>query len=153
MARQRKAAFIAARKQRTSEAAEDYTELVADLIAEQGQARTCTIAEELGVSHVTALRTIRRLTSEGFLATLPHKPVHLTPKGKRLAVFAKERHELLIEFFKIIGVSQKQAELDVEGLEHHVSPGSIKAIRAFMASYGKSSQRKTTSEKKNVGKK
>lgn len=137
MLKRRSDAFKAAREQRTSEAAEDYTELVADLIADQGVARTCSIADELGVSHVTALRTIRRLSGEGFLETSPHQPVYLTPKGKRLAQFSKARHQLLVEFFTLIGVPAKQAELDVEGVEHHISPITIRHIKNFVSSKGK----------------
>ena len=59
--------FKATRRHHTNEAAEDYTELVADLINSQGEARTCEIARAMGVSHVTALRTIRRL-QEGRLS-------------------------------------------------------------------------------------
>ncbi|MCB0360766.1 MAG: HTH domain-containing protein, partial [Bdellovibrionales bacterium] len=73
--------FRETRRHHSTEAAEDYSELIADLIEEQGEARTCTIAQELGVSHVTALRTIRRLQDEGYMVTAPHKPVELTAKG------------------------------------------------------------------------
>ena len=85
----RSASFKATRKHHDSEAAEDYTELVADLIEKDGEARTCRIAEHLGISHVTALRTIRRLQGEGYLETSPHRPVTLTAKGKKTAEYCK----------------------------------------------------------------
>ena len=49
--------FEAVRKSHTLEAAEDYTELIYDLIQSKGEARVGEIAENLGISHVTALRT------------------------------------------------------------------------------------------------
>lgn len=125
--------FTAARRQHSEEAAEDYVELVSDLIDKNGEARTCTIAAHLGISHVTALRTIRRLQDEGFLETSPHKPVQLTAKGRKLAQFAKQRHELLVEFFVHIGVPRPQAEIDVEGAEHHISKKTLACIRNFLA--------------------
>jgi DtxR family manganese transport transcriptional regulator len=124
--------FRATRKQHVNEAAEDYTELVADLIEKNGEARTGTIAEHLGISHVTALRTIRRLQSEGFLQTSPHQPVDLTKKGEALAAHCKRRHILLLEFFIRIGVPEEVAEIDVEGLEHHISETSLAAIERFL---------------------
>lgn len=129
---QRAKHFQAARKTHSIEAAEDYTELVADLIEKNGEARTCDIAKHIGISHVTALRTIRRLQAEGYLETSPHKPVNLTPKGKKTAKYSKERHELLLEFFAHIGVPEKVAEVDVEGLEHHISPTTLKVIKKFL---------------------
>lgn len=124
--------FVAARKTRSLEAAEDYTELIADLIEDKGEARTCDIAKHLGISHVTAIRTIKRLQLEGYLSTSQHKPVELTKKGEKTAAYSKERHELLLDFFVSIGVPKKIAEVDVEGLEHHISPRTLRAIKKFM---------------------
>ena len=118
--------FKAARKQHSNEAAEDYTELVADLIQAKGEARTGQIAEHLGISHVTALRTIRRLQNEGYLVTSPHKPVELTTKGRKTAKFAKERHRLLVDFLVKIGVPATIAEQDVEGAEHTHQPDHLR---------------------------
>ena len=130
--KKRSRAFKATRKHHSTEAAEDYTELIADLIDDFGEARTCNIADHLGISHVTALRTIRRLQEEGYVETSPHKPVSLTSKGKRTAAFAKERHELLIEFFIKVGVPARLAEIDVEGAEHHISKETLTYIKKFL---------------------
>ncbi len=126
--------FKATRKHHGTEAAEDYTELIGDLIAEKGEARTCAIAAQLGISHVTALRTIRRLQEEGYVATSPHQPVVLTPKGEKLGQFAKHRHELLVSFFTRIGVSARQAEIDVEGAEHHISEETLACLERMLRS-------------------
>ncbi|MEZ4754165.1 MAG: iron dependent repressor, metal binding and dimerization domain protein [Bdellovibrionota bacterium] len=134
LSQKRSKAFDAARKQHSIEAAEDYTELIADLIAEYGEARIGVIAEHLGISHVTALRTVKRLQAEGYLITSPHKPVVLTPKGKRTASFAKSRHELLVEFFVKVGVPKQLAEIDVEGVEHHISKETLIYIQKFLKS-------------------
>ena len=128
----RAAPFKATRRQHFEEAAEDYTELVADLIEKNGEARTCTIAEHLGISHVTAIRTIKRLQSSGYLATSPHRPVELTTKGRKLAAYCKHRHQVLLSFFARIGIPEDVAQIDVEGVEHHISKTSLAAIEAFL---------------------
>lgn len=130
--KRRSAAFEATRHQHGLEAAEDYTELIADLEHRDGEARVGTIAKELGVSHVTALRTIRRLQDEGFVTTSERQPVYLTEKGKQLSQFCKERHELLVEFLVKIGVPSDVAEIDVEGLEHHVSRATLECVKKHM---------------------
>jgi len=121
--------FIETRKHHHLETAEDYTELVADLIEKKGEARTCEIAKEMGISHVTASKTIQRLQNEGFLKTSSHRPVHLTKKGEALAKYAKERHQVLLQFLKSLGVPDDIAAIDVEGMEHHISPATLQAIK------------------------
>jgi len=128
----RSAPFIATRRHHHDEIAEDYTELIDMLVQTKGEARTCEIAKNLGISHVTAIRTLKRLQREGYLETAPHRPVTLTLKGKRLAVKAKKRHELLLAFLLKLGVSKKIAEIDAEGMEHHLSPETLKAIQDFL---------------------
>jgi DtxR family manganese transport transcriptional regulator len=134
MEKKRSRPFIAVRKQHLVETAEDYTELIADLVEAEGEARTCEIAANLGVTHVTVIRTLRRLQNEGFLETAPHKPVTLTQKGKKLASQAKKRHQILLDFLLKLGVPEDIAELDAEGMEHHISPITLNAIRQFIES-------------------
>lgn len=125
-------AFEATRERHSTEAAQDYCELVLDILDKHKEARTCHIAEELGISHVTAIRTIRRLQSEGYLITSPRKPVSLTVKGRKTALQAKERHKLLVNFLVQIGVPLEVAEIDIEGAEHHFSTQTLSAIRRLM---------------------
>lgn len=127
-----KNSFIATREHHSLEAAEDYTELIYDLIEEQGEARTVAIAKRLGISHVTAIKTLRRLQDAGYIITANRKPVTLTKKGLRLAKFARKRHELLLELFLFLGIPRQVAEIDVEGAEHHLSKRSLKQIEKFL---------------------
>jgi DtxR family manganese transport transcriptional regulator len=121
--------FQTARKQDSLASAEDYTELVAELIVENGEARICDIASSLGISHVTAIRTVNRLQKEGFLKTSPRKPVVLTKKGQKLAEHCAGRHQMLVEFFVKLGVPKGTAETDVEGMEHHISKVTLSVIK------------------------
>jgi DtxR family manganese transport transcriptional regulator len=111
------------RRQHDSESAEDYTELVHDLIGR--------IAEILGISHVTALRTVKRLCELGLLSTEDRKPVYLTQKGKRLAVNSKRKHEIVFNFLVNLGVPKDIAEIDSEGIEHHISEITLKIMEEF----------------------
>ena len=128
----RVSAFKETRKSHLFESAEDYTELVADLIEAKGQARVKDIAEFFGISHVTALRTIDRLQREGYLFTEPRAPIELTTKGAKLAQFCKTRHEILIEYFIALGVPEKVAAIDVEGVEHHISKITLEKIKQHL---------------------
>lgn len=114
------------------ELAEDYVELIDDLITETGEARAVDIATRLGVTHVTVTNTIARLKRDGLVTSEPYRAVFLTEKGKRLAAQARKRHELVLEFLLALGVPPEDAEIDAEGIEHHLSPNTLSAIKKFL---------------------
>lgn len=112
---------------------DDYTELIDDLVSEHGTARIGIIAEQLGVSHVTALRAARRLEAQGYVSVAERgKGVLLTAKGLKVAQRARERHELLEAFFVRLGVAPLTAAHDAEGAEHYLSDETFKAIKRFL---------------------
>lgn len=116
------------RRDHATETAEDYVEAVAEIVTERGSCRLTDLAEYFAVSHVTANRIVARLQKEGLLATKPYQPIELTAKGKRLAVRCRQRHEIVYRFLLSIGIDEKTAAIDAEGIEHHVSP---KTLRQF----------------------
>ena len=120
------------RKDHAQEIAEDYVELIANLASLRGEARTVEIAERLGVSHVTVTKTVRRLAQAGLVTTEPYRSIFLTDSGKEMAVRSADRHKLVVEFLRKLGVDGQAAEQDAEGIEHHVSEQTMSAIRRFM---------------------
>lgn len=112
--------------------AEDYTELILELIETQGEARVRDIASAMGVSHVTALRTIQRLRHEGYVKEIPHIPLELTKKGRELATRSKMRHDCLLRFLLSLGVPEEIAKVDVEGIEHYISQETLEAIQKHL---------------------
>src|ERR1700677_4898755 len=86
--------FLKARSARSASLLEDYTELIADLIAANGEARTTDIARRMGVAHPTASKTIARLKREGLARARPYRGIFLTETGAAMAKSARERHLL-----------------------------------------------------------
>lgn len=123
------ARFARTRAAHRDETAEDYVEAIAQITDEHGEARVKHLAQMMGVSHVTVTRIVQRLVEQGLVETEPYKPVALTRKGRRLADAARRRHEAVLEFLLAIGVPPRQAEIDAEGIEHHVSDKTIDAMR------------------------
>ena len=114
------------------ETAQDYVEAAADLIDETGVCRVTDLARWFGVSHVTVTRIVGRLEKEGLITTRPRRPIELTASGRRLARRCRERHEIVYRFLLAIGVSERVAALDSEGIEHHVSRETLGQFRAFV---------------------
>lgn len=128
------AAHARTRRDHARETAEDYVEAVADLIDEQGECRVGALADRFGVSHVTVVRAVQRLEKDGFVRTEPYKPVTLTPRGVRLARDCRQRHETVYRFLLAIGVPERTAAIDSEGIEHHVSRETLARFRAIAQS-------------------
>ena len=120
------------RREHASEIAEDYVEAIADLVAETGEARVVDLARRLGVTHVTVIRTIARLQRAGFVTAQPYRAIFLTEKGRRLAAHCKRRHETVVAFLRSLHIPERVAELDAEGIEHHVSPDTLAAFRTAL---------------------
>ncbi len=111
---------------------EDYVELIADLLATSGEARLVDIARRLGVSHPTAVKSIRRLKREGLATALPYRGVFLTQAGRELAERVRTRHRIVVELLCAVGVPPEAAEADAEGIEHHVSKTTLDAFSRFL---------------------
>lgn len=122
------------RSDHAQELAQDYVELIADLIEHQGEARLVDLARRLGVTHVTVNRTIQRLQRAGYVTTEPYRAIFLTPDGERLARESRERHDLVVRFLVALGVPPAVAESDAEGIEHHVSRETLRAFRKYLGS-------------------
>lgn len=128
--------FIETRNHHDSELAEDYVEIISDLIALKGEARVSDMSKYLGVSHVTVVRSIERLRKKGYLSTNQHQPVTLSEEGVKLAKFSKERHLFLLKYLTALGVPENIAAIDVEGMEHHVSQMTMEAFQKHLLSLG-----------------
>jgi DtxR family transcriptional regulator, manganese transport regulator len=112
---------------------EDYAEMIGDLIEELGEARVTDIAARMGVTHPTATKAVARLKREGLCTSRPYRGVFLTPAGAELAERVRARHRTVVDLLIAIGVPPETAELDAEGLEHHVSDTTLAAFDAFLA--------------------
>lgn len=121
----RAAAFKKVREAHRTEMAEDYVELISDLIAEVGEARLTDIAANMAVSHATVSKVIQRLQRDGLVQSRPYRSIFLTEAGEEVAARSRQRHQIVLDFLRAIGVSEHTAELDSEGLEHHCSDETL----------------------------
>ncbi|HUJ42483.1 MAG TPA: manganese-binding transcriptional regulator MntR [Opitutaceae bacterium] len=116
------------REENAQETAQDYVEMIAELIAATGEARVTDLARRLGVTHVTVNRTVQRLRRDGLVTALPYRSIFLTDAGRRLSEESRRRHEIVGDFLKSLGVPNDIAHADAEGMEHHVSAETLDAF-------------------------
>ena len=130
------AKFDRIRRAHQSEVAEDYVEMISDLIEETGEARTVDLAARFGVTSPTVNAIVRRLQREYLVETRPYRSIFLTEAGKALAESSRARHQIVRDFLVTIGVPETIAEEDAEGVEHHVSEETL-AVFAQITAAGK----------------
>ena len=123
--------FEQVRNARNSETAEDYTEMIADLIRIAGEARAVDLAKHFGVTGPTVNSIIRRLVRDGLVVSKPYRSIFLTDKGQILADYCKKRHEIVYDFLIKIGVDSDTAKNDAEGIEHHVSAETLSVFEKY----------------------
>ena len=127
------ARFAQQREADRSAIAEDYVELIADLLQEEGEARAVDIARRMGVAQATVAATVARLQRDGLVETKPYRGLFLTEAGQAMAAASRARHELLVRFLLALGLDAETAEADAEGLEHHASDKALAAFARFLA--------------------
>jgi Mn-dependent DtxR family transcriptional regulator len=117
----------------SSAAVEDYLERILELINRKGYARVVDIAAALKISQASVTNMVQRLDAEGLLRYEKYRGLILTAAGKTLARKIAQRHKLLTDFFTLLGLDQRVIYHDVEGMEHHISPPTLRAIEALTA--------------------
>lgn len=116
---------------RTTAAAEDYLERIRELIQRKGYARVVDIAAELKISQASVTSMIQRLDTEGLVKYEKYRGMVLTGAGEQVAQRIAHRHELLTDFLRLLELPEPVIATDVEGMEHHISAETFRAIEAL----------------------
>ena len=111
---------------------EDYLEVMYELVQYKGYATTIDISEYLNVSSPSVTYMMQRLNDSGHLNYEKYRGIRLTDKGILVAKSIRERHGLLAEFLKIIGVDEETANKDAEGIEHYLQPKTLAKLEQFL---------------------
>jgi Mn-dependent DtxR family transcriptional regulator len=119
---------------------EDYLEVIYELVQYKGYATTIEISEYLNVSSPSVTYMIQRLGESGHLDYEKYRGIRLTEKGILVAKNIRERHGLLAEFLKMIGVDEDTASKDAEGIEHYLQPKTLEKLEKFIEDIKKNSK-------------
>lgn len=119
----------------TTDAMEDYLEVMYELIQKKGYATTVDIANYLHVSSPSVTKMVKRLDKMGYLIYEKYRGLQLTPEGIAVAKNIHKSHDLLVEFLKMIGIDEDIANRDAEGIEHHLHPQTMEKLEEFIKKY------------------
>jgi DtxR family manganese transport transcriptional regulator len=111
---------------------EDYLEVIYELIQKKGYATAIDISESLNVSSPSVTKMLQRLDESKYLRYERYRGISLTNEGVSMAENIHDKHSLLVEFLRMIGVDENVANIDAEGIEHHLHPETLKKLQVFI---------------------
>ena len=119
-------------KKESSATREDYLEIISELVDLKGYATTLDISRYMNVSPPSVTKMLQKLDEGGYLEYEKYHGINLTEKGKQTANTIRQKHGILLDFFEILGVGIDIANQDIEGIEHHLNPKTIRQLRKFI---------------------
>ena len=108
---------------------EDYLEKIYELMKEKGYARVSDIASSLEVQPSSVTKMIQKLDENNYVTYEKYRGIILTPRGEQLGRSMKQRHSMLEDFLRMLRIGEEVIQKDVEGIEHHVSPSTLNALK------------------------
>lgn len=120
------------RAARRSESTEDHLERIQELVEAKGYARVTDIAEALELNRSTVSNMVRRLAKRGYVNYERYRGFTLTPEGQAVARHVTRRHRTLSELLGLLGVEPDAVADDVEDIEHHLRPQTLRVFESLV---------------------
>ena len=117
-----------AKPSKPSQSAEDYLERIHELIESKGTAHVADIAQSLNVGQPSVTSMVQKLADAGYLRYEKYRSITLTDEGRAVALHIRDRHIVLANFFTLFGLDDETQARDIEGIEHHLSPDTLKTL-------------------------
>jgi len=114
------------------ESGEMYLETILLLSKKKPSVRSIDVADERGYSKPSVSRAVGLLKTGGFITVHDAGEITLTDLGYEIANKIYERHTVLTEVFKKIGVSEETAVEDACRIEHVISDKTFEAIKKLL---------------------
>ena len=115
------------KKRLLTSAMEDYLEMIyRESLLENGYLRINKLAEVLNVQAPSATKMVQKLTKLGLINYQKYGIIMLTVKGKQIGEFLLNRHQIIEEFLKSIGVQNTLVETEL--IEHNISIHTLQII-------------------------
>lgn len=111
------------------ESAENYLETILILQKRKGTVRAIDIVNELEFTKPSVSVAMKNLRENGYVLVSREGHITLTDKGMEIAQTMYERHTLISDWLKALGVNPKTAVEDACRIEHVISAESFEAIK------------------------
>lgn len=113
-----------------TEAVENYLETILILSHKQPDVHAIDICSYLGYSRPTVSIVLKKMKNNGLVLVDDDNHITLTEKGRDVAEHIYDRHNILSEFFMLLGVSHDNAVEDACKIEHDLSDETYSLLKA-----------------------
>ena len=114
---------------------EDYLETILILSRRNGNVRSVDIAHELNFKKSSVSVAMKNLRLNDYITINDNGYILLTESGLEIATKIYERHTILTDFLKSIGVNEEVAAEDACKIEHDLSSESFDALKRFISEH------------------
>ena len=114
------------------ESAQDYLESILILTKEQEIVRAKDICGYFGYARATVSVFLKQLRENGYVTVNGHNHIRLTEEGEKIAKETYERHQVLTDCLKKLGVPDDIAEADACRIEHYISATTFRALKDYL---------------------
>lgn len=119
-----------------SESEEMYLETILVLQNEKSEGvHAVDIARRMGFSKPTVSEYLKKLRKRGLVTVNEESHVALTEEGRRIANGIYDRHTVISEMFKMLGISPEVATEDACRIEHYISDETFQHIKQHYLKY------------------
>jgi Mn-dependent DtxR family transcriptional regulator len=80
------------------------------------------------VRQASVTSMVQKLGDLGYVNYVKYRGLALTEKGRSVADKIQRRHETLTRFFSLLELDAQTQQLDIEGIEHHLSPETVDSL-------------------------
>jgi DtxR family Mn-dependent transcriptional regulator len=115
-------------KRLTSPKMEDYLEVIYELLKEKGYVKSKDISRVLNVKASTVTIMLKTLAEKKLINYEKYGGITLTEEGVKKAEEISKKHKIIIDFLLLLGIDEKQANLEAEGIEHIISDETLRKI-------------------------
>ena len=113
------------------ESGEDYLESILKLSEEKDAVHAIDVVNDLGLSKPSVSIMLKKLKANGYVDIDDNNHLHLTKSGKEIAERIYERHKILTDILRRLGVDEKIAEEDACKIEHDLSKETFDVIKKY----------------------
>ena len=116
------------------ESGEMYLETILVLSRRLNKVRSVDVAEEMGYSKPSVSRAVGLLKAGQYIDVDNGGYITLTAAGREVAEKIYERHTVLADFLRRLGVDEASAAEDACRMEHVISDATFQALKRHLAS-------------------
>lgn len=107
---------------------EDYLEMIYRLTLSQDFARVNELAEALNVQPPSCTKMVQKLSEANLISYEKYGVLKLTEEGQLLGKALLERHNIIENFLKLIGVKEENILSEAEKIEHTLSSETLHCL-------------------------